>query len=107
MITRFLVLVAIFSPVFCGEARAWPARDAITGTLIEVLWPLRSSDVAAGGNHEIQYQIGNEPEIRLGEVTTWLSKCHGRYCPTPRTRTFELNTFSARGLMYCFPLDPP
>jgi hypothetical protein len=93
--------------LFSGEAQAWQARDAITGTLIEILWPSRPSDVAAGGNHEIQYRIAGEPEVRLGEVTTWLSKCYGRHCPTRQTRTFELNTFSARGLMYCFPLDTP
>ena len=87
-----------------ANASAWPAKDSITGVVVEIVWPLTASEVARDGNHEVQYRIGSDPTVRLGEVTTWLVKCHGRYCPTRRTRTFELNTFSELGLMYCFPV---
>ena len=97
-----LLFVAIF---MCPlVASAWTAQDSISGIIIEVIWPLSPDEVARDGNHEIQYQIGDDPSIRLGEVTDWLSKCHGHYCPNDTTKTFELNTFSNFGLMYCFPI---
>ena len=105
MINRLLVLVGVASLIFSVEALAWQAQDTITGVVIEVVWPSRPSDIARNGNHEIQYRITTESNIRLGEVTTWLSKCYGKYCPTKQTKKFELNTFSNHGLMYCFPLE--
>jgi hypothetical protein len=93
--------------MFSGEALAWQAQDTIKGTVIEVVWPLRPSDIAKNGNHEVQYRIGTESNIRLGEVNPWLTKCYGEYCPSKQTKTFELNTFSNHGLMYLFPLETP
>lgn len=94
-----LLVVAIQAP-----AQAWPAKDSISGQVINVVSPPRSEDVGKNGNHELMYTYRGEPEIHMGEMTSWLSRCHGRYCKTPTTPTFELNTFSERGLMYVFPL---
>ncbi len=102
---KVCITLVIASLLCCTNASAWQAQDSMTGTMIEVMWPARPTDVATRGNHEIQYSVAGKPEIRLGEVTTWLSRCYGRYCPNPRTKTFEMNTFSERGLMYVFPLE--
>jgi len=101
--TRIIISLCLIS-VCTYSANAWPAMDSITGKTIEVFWPEKPSQVAKDGNHEIQYRFKGETEIRLGEVTRWLRECYGRYCPSRRTRTFELNTFSKHGLMYCFPI---
>jgi hypothetical protein len=74
-------------------ANAWEAMDSITGKKIEILWPVKPSEVAKNGNHEIQYHLKDETEINLGEVTGWLRKCYGRFCPSEKTKTFELNHF--------------
>ena len=107
MTNQLLVVASVASLTFSVEAFAWQAQDTITGAVIDVVWPSRPSAIARDGNHEIQYRIGVDSNIRLGEVTGWLSKCHGKYCPTKQTRTFELNTFSNYGLMNCFPLEEP
>lgn len=86
------------------SAQAWPAQDSISGKIINVVSPSRPEDVGKDGNHELMYTYHGESETHLGEMTSWLSKCHGRYCKTPTTATFELNTFSQIGLMYVFPL---
>ena len=61
--------------------------------------------IGKDGNSEIEYRFKGKAQMHLGEVTTWLSKCIGKYCRTSYSRTFELNTFSEYGLMYLFPLD--
>ncbi len=91
--TRIIISLCLIS-VCTYSANAWPAMDSITGKTIEVFWPEKPSQVAKDGNHEIQYRFKGETELRLGEVTRWLRECYGRYCPSKRTRTFELNTFS-------------
>ncbi len=96
----FVVATLLTSPAY-----AWDAQCSISGKFIEVEWPTNPNLVAKNGNHEIQYRFKGESELRLGEVTSWLSKCYGKYCPSERTKTFELNTFSNHGLMYCFPVD--
>ena len=103
MTLRFFI--GVFTIAFVGQAFAWMAKDTITGTEIDVVWPARPADVGSNGNHEVQYRIGSESQIRLGEATGWLSKCFGKHCPSKQTKNFELNTFSNRGLMYCFPLQ--
>lgn len=61
--------------------------------------------IGKDGNSEIQFMYRGKAEIHLGEAMMWLSKCFGRHCKTPQTKTFELNTFSEKGLMYPFPLQ--
>jgi hypothetical protein len=96
----FLLTIFLSSP-----ALTWEAQCSISGKLIEIEWPQIPNLVARNGNHEIQYRFQGENMLRLGEVTGWLSKCFGRYCPTDNTKTFELNTFSDQPLLYCFPLE--
>lgn len=88
-----------------NPAFSWDAKCSISGKTIEVNHPAESYLVAKNGNHEIQYRFKGEGSLRLGEVTMWLSKCYGEHCPSDRTKTFELNTFTSHGLMYCFPVD--
>lgn len=71
---------------------------------IEVEWPRSPFEVAKNGNnHEIQYRFVGDDELRFGEVTTWLNRCSSRDCLGSDIHTFELNTFSDHGLMYCYP----
>lgn len=84
---------------------AWPAKDSITGQVIEIMSPPRPDMIGKDGNSEIQFSFKGEAQMHLGEASTWLSKCIGRYCRSSDSRTFELNTFSEHGLMYVFPLD--
>lgn len=95
----------LLTTLLVNLAFAWDVQCTISGKFIEVEWPMEPHLVAKNGNHEIQHRFKGESELRLGEVTGWLSKCYGRHCPSDRTKTFELNTFSDHGLMYCFPLD--
>jgi hypothetical protein len=99
--TIALLLVAVESPMAFAD---WDVQDSIAGIIIHISWPLQPEDVAVNENHEIHYVIDGESDMQLGEATTWLRRCIGPYCPSPQTRTFELNTFSNRGLLYCFPL---
>ncbi len=103
ILTKIIFILSLII-VFPCIANAWNAMDSITGKKIEILWPLKPSQVAKNGNHEIQYRFKDDSRIRIGEVTGWLHKCHGKFCPSDQTRTFELNTFSDHGLMYLFPL---
>jgi hypothetical protein len=95
-----LLTTSLANPAF-----AWDAQCANTGKFIEVEWPIEPYRLAKDGNHEIQYRFKGESELRIGEVTGWISKCYGQYCPSATTKNFELNTFSEYYLMYCFPVD--
>lgn len=100
--TILTITVLVSAPTL---ANAWKAQDSIRGDVIEIFSPLEPKDVGASGGHEIQYRVLPNRQLRLGEATSWLTKCHGSYCLSKTTRTFELNTFSERGLMYVFPID--
>ena len=98
------ISIVFIGLIMSSHSFAWDAKCTMSGEVLEIEWPHSPYMVAQNGNHEIQYKFKGESGMRLGEVTGWLSKCYGRFCPSGDTNTFELNTFSERGLLYCYPI---
>lgn len=101
LMMRFLcILVATctVSPVF-----AWTAKCQYPSSDIEIVSPPSPFDLFDGSIREIQFIFQEEEVVRLGELSTWLTRCQGEACNTSQIGTFELNTFSERGLLYCSP----
>ncbi len=97
-------IIIVFIVLFVNPASAWEAKCTISGKTIQVFSPVSPSMIAKNGNYEIQFKFIGKSKLNIGEVTGWLSKCYGKHCPMPKTRTFELNTFSNAGLLYCYPI---
>jgi len=101
----FVALTIVLNVFSTTNVLAWLAMDANDGEILEIFSPGSADELSSG---EIQFS-SNDPDSScsfcLGEVTSWIPRCYGRFCPSKSTPTFELNSFSYKGLMYLFPIN--
>ena len=101
----FVALTIFLNAFGTTDALAWLAVDAYDGEILEIISPGSADELSSG---EIQFS-SKDPDsscrLCLGEVTTWIPRCYGSFCPSKGTPTFELNSFSYKGLMYLFPIN--
>ena len=101
----FVALVIVVNAFGTTNVLAWLAMDANDGEIIEILSPDSADELSFS---EIQFSSNDSDSscgFCLGEVTGWIPRCYGRFCPSKNTPTFELNSFSYKGLMYLFPIN--